>query len=511
MPLPRATESRTAVLAALGLAALVLGCRAFAITSPTIVALLLLTIVLGVAAASTRRLAIATSFGAMLTFNYFFLPPVGTLTIADPQNWVALFVFLAVSLVASHLSATARARAREAVTRRDELARLFDLTRDVLLTTDSREAIPSLARYIARRFDLDHVSICLPAAAGTWHVHAGGALPVSLDPLELRTAFSGAERSLEFDARERTYAGHRVVQAGGHDVRLVPLRLGVKAIGLLAAAGRTIEPGTLDALAGITAIAIERAQFLEDRKLAELARQGEDLKSALLASLAHDLKTPLTAIRLAAGNLQAAWLTDVQRREQSEIVHTEVARLSRLFESILDMARIDAGAVASSCQWVPPADIVDAARAHVEHALGAHPIEILIPDDSADLVYLDPRLTSSALAHLLENAAAYSPPGSAVTVTATSTADGLLVTVRDRGPGISPADLPHLFDRFFRGSAAQGTPGSGMGLAIARGLLAVEDGRVWAENHPDGGALFSLAVAAPVRHQEPAVTEEAAT
>ena len=127
MPLARATEVRIALAAAVSLAGLTLAYRASDITNPTIVALSLLTVVLGVAASSTRRLAVATSVAAMLVFNFFFLPPVGTLTIADPQNWVALFVFLAVSLVASNLSAAVRARAQEAAARRDELARLFDL------------------------------------------------------------------------------------------------------------------------------------------------------------------------------------------------------------------------------------------------------------------------------------------------------------------------------------------------------------------------------------------------
>jgi signal transduction histidine kinase len=149
---------------------------------------------------------------------------------------------------------------------------------------------------------------------------------------------------------------------------------------------------------------------------------------------------------------------------------------------------------------VPPSEVVDAARAYVGHALRQHPVEV--QEQGTDLVYVDPRLTTAALAHLLENAAAYSPAGSPITVTAGTTSEGLSLTVRDRGPGISAQDLPHLFDRFYRGTAAQGRPGSGMGLAIARGLLAVEGGRVWAENAPDGGALFSLAVAAPTRHAE---------
>src|SRR5213078_3989133 len=132
------------------------------------------------------------------------------------------------------------------------------------------------------------------------------------------------------DARERTYSGHRIITAGDHAVRIVPLRLGTKPIGVLAAAGRPVDPGSLDALGGIVAIAIERVQFLEERKAAELARQSEQLKSALLASLGHDLRTPLTAIRVAATNLQASWLGEQDRREQSQVVLAEVERLTRL-------------------------------------------------------------------------------------------------------------------------------------------------------------------------------------
>ena len=220
-----------------------------------------------------------------------------------------------------------------------------------------------------------------------------------------RCAFSAAEAVLEFDARARTYSGQRALNADGQDVRLVPLRFGARAIGLLAAAGRPVEPGTLDALAGVVAIAVERAQFLEERKAAELARQSEELKSALLASLGHDLKTPLTAIRVAASNLKASWLRDADRQEQSDVILAEVERLSRLFQNILEMARIDAGAVAADVRWVHPAEIFEAARDQVEHALRQHRVDV--QSDSDDLVRLDPRLTASALAHLLENAAQY--------------------------------------------------------------------------------------------------------
>lgn len=286
-----------------------------------------LMVVLIVAATSTLWVAVVTSVVAMLAFNFFFLPPLGTLTIAEPQNWVALITFLAVSLVASNLSAAARSRSAEAVGRRDELARLFDLSRDVLVITDSREALSTLARTVARRFDLEFVAIALPRHGG-WEVFDAGVSTISMDIRQLSAALAAAQTTLEFDAYARTYAGHRTMEVDGRAVRLVPLRVGTRPIGLLAAAGRPVEAGTLDALAGVVAIAIERTTFLEERKAGELTRQSDELKTALLASLGHDLRTPLTAIRVAAANLQAAALSDADRLEQSELIQAEVERLT---------------------------------------------------------------------------------------------------------------------------------------------------------------------------------------
>ena len=499
MSVPRDIWFLAGALAAI--AASVTAYTALHIANPVIVAFTFLLVILVVAATSRFWVAATASIVAMLAFNFFFLPPVGTFYLADPQNWVALFVFLAVSLVASNLSTAARARTREAIDRQSELARLFDLSRDVLLTTDSREAITQLSRFIARRFALDFVAICLPRAA-EWDVHEAGTLEVTLDTSQLTAALAGVDHALECDAHARTYGGHRVVETDSHHVRLVPLRLGSRAIGLLAAAGRPVEPGTLDALAGVAAIAIERAQFLEERKSAELARQSEELKSALLASLGHDLRTPLTAIRVAATNLQASWLQDAERREQSDVILVEVERLQRLFQDILEMARIDAGAVSADRRWVHPSEIVAAARNQVQSALRQHRVDVRVESDVA--VQLDPRLTTAAVAHVLENAAQYSPRESQIVITATVSSDGLSISVRDRGPGIATADLPHLFDRFYRGAESKRrVAGTGMGLSIARGLLAVEQGRIWAENCPDGGAQFTIAIPAERRESAP--------
>jgi two-component system sensor histidine kinase KdpD len=474
------------------------------VTNPTIVALTYLLIVLLAATLSKLWIAIASSVLAILALNYFFMPPVGTLTIADPENWVALFVLLVVSVIASQLSSSARARAQEAVARRDELSRLFDLSRDILLTTESETAHTALARSIARRFQLDYVAICLPGPE-RWALHEAGIRSVTLPGAELDAALAAARGVIEFDARERTYGGRRdLVSPEGTRVGLVPLRLGGRAIGLLASAGRPVEAGTLDALAGIVAIAVERTQFLEERKAAEIARHSGELKSALFASLGHDLRTPLTAIRVAASNLQAGWPSDEERRAQSEIVLTEVERLSRLFQNILDMARIETHAVTAGREWVTPAEIVEVAIAQVRQTIRAH--RIRIEADHATAVQVDPRITSAALAHLLENAAQYSPAGTTVAVEASADQTGLTIAVRDEGPGIADADLPHLFESFYRGREARlHSIGTGMGLAITRGMLAAEDGG----SGPRTGrrAQFTIAVAGATRPVAPAATE----
>jgi two-component system sensor histidine kinase KdpD len=326
-----------------------------------------LLVVLLTAATARFWAAAAASLAAMLALNFFFLPPVRSLYLSDPQNWVALFVFLAVSLVGSNLSTTARKRAEEAIERQRE--------------------------------------------------------------------------------------------------------------------------------------------SLEQRRTAELARQGEELKSALLASLGHDLRTPLTAIRVAASNLRASWLQDGDRREQSDLILQEVDRLQRLFQNILEMARIDAGTVSADRRWVHPSEIVEAARDLVELALRHHSIDLRIESD--DAVRLDPRLTAAALAHVLENAAQYSPAESPIVVNAASSSQGLSITVRDGGAGIAPQDLPHVFDRFYRGAESKRrVAGTGMGLSIARGLLAVEQGRIRAENPAQGGAQFTITV--PAEWRPPDTFEQSA-
>jgi two-component system sensor histidine kinase KdpD len=472
----------------LGSLAAVAGCvwsygHVLGVHNPSIVSLTLVLIVFITAAQSTLRVAIATSIAAVASFNFFFLPPVGTFSIAEPQNWVALVTLLIVSVLVSRLSSQARARAVDAVASRDELTQLFDLTRDILLTTGASDPIAAIAGHIARRFRLAGVAIYQRHDTG-WRRHGDDHGPMvseaDLDRVLATPALPGMKPSL------------------------LPLRLGTSTVGVLALDGGDLADGAREAIAGVTAIAIDRLHLLDERKEADLVRRGAELKSALLASLGHDLRTPLTAVTVAANNLRAGFLTDQAREEQLDLVHAELARLNRLFENIVDLARIEARAVSADPQWVPAGEIIRAAVDHVEPALRSHRL-VIPPDDDDVVVRTDPRLVSASLAHFIENAAQYSPDGAAIEVRAAVRDGELRLAVRDHGGGIPAADRDRVFDRLYRGVAGQSRFGTGMGLAIARGLMLAAGGRVWAENHPTGGAVFTLAV--PVETRLPSLLE----
>ena len=313
----------------------------------------------------------------------------------------------------------------------------------------------------------------------------------------LNSTLAKVRGTLEVDAYQRTYGGHVRARDEHGELWVVPLRHGTNVVGLLAMADPPVDVGALDAVAGVVAIAVERTQLLEEREAAELVRQKADLAAILLASLSHDLKTPLTAVRVAVENLRED-LAPEDRRVQVTAAISELKRLDRLFQDILDMARIDSAAIQVDRQWVTPADVVDAAVAQARHALDGHALRV--DAEAETLVEIDPRVASMAVSHLLENAARYSPADRAIVVKATANPEGLRIAVTDQGPGLDPGELDHLFERFYRGRRAkQVAPGTGMGLAITRGLLAALGGRVWAENVSGAGARFTMVVPGPRR------------
>jgi two-component system, OmpR family, sensor histidine kinase KdpD len=233
----------------------------------------------------------------------------------------------------------------------------------------------------------------------------------------------------------------------------------------------------------------EAMTLARQRNEADIARRSAEIKSALVASFSHDLKTPLTALKVASGNLHHAGLTGDEHREQLQIMDIELERLKRLFDNIAEMASLETRAVSAELEWVQASEIVDAASRQVAAALGSRRLQVIGETDV--LVHIDPRLTSAALAHVLENAALYSPAAAPIDVDLRVDASRLVIAVRDRGPGLPPQP-ERIFDRFYHGAGSNDRFGTGMGLAITRGLLAVQGGRITAANHPDGGAVFTI-------------------
>ena len=461
------------------------------VTDATTVALTYLLLVLFVAAFSHLWVALTTSVICALALNFFFLPPIFTLNIDESQDWAAFFAFIAVSSVASRLSSLARHRERE-------LARLFEFSRDAL-REPGPDALQGLTVQVADRFQLEYVAFCLPEGDRFVRSETGTLAPRRMPDAEALRAVARGLPATHADLSEPSPGVFASAEWDRYSLWLVPLRHGPEAVGVLAIAGRRLEPTTLKALASVVAIAIERVRLLEQRHRSEVERRSVDIKSALLGSLAHDLRTPLTAMTAAISNLRVASLNGAERARQAEVALEGLNRLTRLFENILEMASLDAGGITPSLRWVHLSEVIEAARKQVAYALRGH--DVVVVDESADqVVSVDPRLLATAMAHLLENAAQYSPPLSPIRVTHEIVSGGVTVLVDDSGEGIRPDDRPRIFERFYRGSRAeQHRSGTGMGLAIVHGLMHAQGGRVWAENREAGGARFTLFVPAEVR------------
>jgi two-component system sensor histidine kinase KdpD len=499
------------LLAAAGALA-VAGFYKFILTSvnATTVALSLLLVVLF--AASTQGLgpSILASALGMLCFNFFFLPPVGTLTVHDPQNWVALLVFLITAVIASQLSSRARARARDAERRREEVWKLYELSRTIIATPDSETAVSSIARQVVDLFGFDYCAVFLPSDEGEWQqvavaVETVSAIPFTPDMADVnKTLSSGAMRIVSAGEKfaDQTRASDVIGQAAA---AYVPLKVGVKSIGVMVLVSRRLERTTLEAIAGLVALALERARFLQEVSRTEALRQSDELKSALLASVSHDLRTPLTSIRAAVDNLLQSDIEwdKAALHEFHVIISEEVSRLMRLVQNLLEMARIEAGELRLSMEWVSMRELFNSVLDRVD-ARRDHRVSVKACDADT-LVKIDSRLIAEALTNIVENAAKYSPDGSEILLEATVRPGELTILVKDQGPGIAPDEIDHVFEKFFRSRHQQRSAGTGMGLAIARGIVEAHGGKIWVESAAGIGAAFTFTLPVEVREASESV------
>jgi two-component system sensor histidine kinase KdpD len=442
----------------------------------TTVALSFLLAILAVSAVWGMVVSVAMSVCAMLLFNYFFLPPIGTFTIADPQNWVALFAFLFTSIMGSQLSARIRREADAANSRRREVERLYAFSQKLLGEGNVIQLMNAIPNFLVDCFEAGAAELFLPQKDKFYRSGYGAA---QVDEEQMKNAFLRDETV--YDSENALY--------------FVPIRLGVKPIGSLGISGSRLSRQTLDAIGSIVAIAIERARAIEQIGETEAERQGERLKSALLDSIAHDFRTPLTSIKAAVTDLLST--CPAQNRQQQElltIINEECDRLNRLVEEAGEMARLEAGEIQLHLEPVPAATLVDSALQQLKKSLGDRPIIRRINEDTPP-VSADRARTKEILVQLIDNAYLYSPKDQPITISAEQNGDMVTFSVADHGPGIDPFEQGLIFDKFYRGRDQRyQVRGTGMGLPIAKAIVTAHGGTVSVTSQLGHGSVFSFSL-----------------
>ncbi len=450
----------------------------------TTVALMFLIAVLLASAYWGLRYALVLAVGATAAFNFFFLPPVGTFTIADPQNWVALFAFLVTAVVASNLAETARRQAEGAKQRRRDVERLYALSQRLLASENVLELLNALPLYVQETFSVGSVAVIAPDHLTVYR----SSLDAKFDETVLRSTL---------------LRGEPITQAG---ISYVPLRLGMRTVGALAVTGDELSREALDALSSLAGLAIERARALEALSKHRAEQEHERLRSALLDSVTHEFRTPLTAIKASVTTLlSGANLDDQGRRELLTVIDEETDRLNRLVGEASEMAQLDAGMFKLDLQPHSIQEALQPALQDAKASLESHPVEVMVPADLPK-VPIDLKRIREVLMHLLENAGKYSEAGRPIRVTSEVQGERLLTSIADRGPGIDSFEQSLIFEKFYRGQHQRyASPGTGMGLAIAKVIVETHGGTIGVVSQLGRGSVFSFSLPLD-KHSRPALS-----
>ncbi len=439
----------------------------------TTVALMFLVMVLLTSAYWGLRYALVMAVIATAAFNFFFLPPVGTFTIADPQNWMALFAFLVTALVASNLAERARREAEGAKQRRREVERLYGLSQRLLASDNALELLNALPKYVQETFSV------------------GSVVAMAADhPTVYRSSLDAVFE--ENVLRSTLLRGEPITQGG---VSYVPLRLGMRTVGAVGVTGAELSRETLDAFGSLAGLAIERARALEALSKNRAEQEHERLRTALLDSVTHEFRTPLTSIKASVTTLlSGASLDDSGRRDLLTVIDEETDRLNRLVGEAAEMAQLDSGMFKLEMQPHAIEEALQPALSDATPALAGHPVEVSV-GSGLPIVRMDLQRIREVLMHLLENAGKYSPPGAPVRITSEVHGEKLLTSVADRGPGIDSFEQSLIFEKFYRGQNQRYTaPGTGMGLAIAKVIVEAHGGTIGVVSQPGSGSVFSFSL-----------------
>jgi two-component system sensor histidine kinase KdpD len=463
--------------------------------------LVFLTAVVGVAVRYGLLPSLLASLTASLAYNFFFLPPLHTFTIADPTNIAAFFFFTGLAILVSNVAARVRVQAIAAKDRARDTAQLYSFSRKLAGVGTLDDVLWATAYQIALMLRV-RVVVLLPEN-GSIAVKAGYPPEDTLDDKDLAAATWAWQNDRP--------AGRGADTLPGATRLFLPMRTGRGPIGVVGIDGD--KPGPLltpderrllDALIDQGALAIERVNLVEDMDRVKRTIEADRLRSALLTSISHDLKTPLAAVLGAAGTLRdlGGALADAQKADLLATIVDESERLNRFIANLLDMTRLESGAIAPNATLHDLGEIVGSALRRAAKILADHRIEVALAPD-LPMLALDPVLFEQVLFNLLDNAAKYAPDGTTIHIVAGRENGRVRLQVIDEGPGIPPADIERVFDKFYRARKGDHVrAGTGLGLAIARGFVEAMDGTITAGNRNDrSGAVLTvlLPVPAPAR------------
>ena len=416
--------------------------------------------------------AALASIAATLVFNFFFLPPIGRLTIADPQNWVALFSFLTTALIASRLSTVAKRRTLDAVARQQDLERLYTFSRAILLIDNTEPFPKQLVRKLADIFEL---SAAVLYERRTEEFYRAG-------PLD----FDGLDDQLRDAALQGTSFAD-----GSRNRVITAVRLGSEPIAGLALQGVRMPDAVLQGIANLVAIGLERARAQDLASQIEAARQSEKLRTTLLDAMAHEFKTPLTSVMAAT----TAFLANPDQSSESKlelikIADEEVKRLKELIDDAVEMGRLDTADIRIQAEPSNVDEIVRDVIESMRHEIDGRPINVVY-NQHPPAIAIDRRLIKLAIKQLLDNALKYSPPDTPVSVLVHN-GNGVTVAVTDYGKGIPVQEQSRVFERMYRSpSIEHQIPGSGLGLSIAQSIVRAHHGDLVVSSRP-GETTFRL-------------------
>ena len=440
--------------------------------NPTTVALTFLLSVLVVSTTWGLWYSLVQAVLATAAFNYFFLPPTGTFTIADTQNWVALFAFLATALIASELSDRARKQTDEAVGRRRELERLYNFSQQLLTAENILQLLNAIPQHVIDSFGVSAAAVYIPEKGD---IYRSGIDTRDFDAVQLKSIIVRGEPVVDHE----------------RNLSFTPLKMGVKTVGAIGIIG-DISRQTLDAMGSLIAIAVERASAVETLGRSEAAREGEKLRSVILDSITHEFRTPLTAIKASITSLMSFGnLAPDDRQELMTVINEESDRLNRLVGEAAEIAQLETHEFQLDRQPRRIMEVVQVAVSELKQVLGKHPVEIRVPEGASAL--FDADRIKEVLIQLLENAAKYSPDEASIRITAELKKGALVVSVADQGTGIDDMEQGLIFDKFYRGKNQRyRVQGTGMGLAIAKAIVEAHGGTISVTSQLDHGSVFSF-------------------